>query len=116
MFLPLCDAGFKLGGFNLAVTQSDRALRAFIYVCGSEINEVTGAVATDGTITLSGQGAVQFYDPMTLSSFQATISGTAMTGIFACTLNLGGSATDTVTIKGTLKDVTLYSRDPNVPF
>jgi hypothetical protein len=90
-----CDQTAGFGSFNLRVTQSDRALRAFIYVCGQEINEVTGLVAADGTITLSGQGVALRYDAMTLSSFKATTSGTLMTGTFACTVNVSGSSSNT---------------------
>lgn len=110
---PSCLAG--AGELNLRVTQSDRALRAFIYVCTVEINDLAGTVATDGTITLSGQvGPTPFNGAMTLSSFQATTNGTAMTGTFACTLY--PDTPDTVSITGHLKDVTLWSRNQNAPF
>jgi hypothetical protein len=86
-----------------------RALRAFIYVCGQEINEATGVVATDGTLTLSGQGVALAFDPMTLSSFKSTISGTAMTGTFSCTVNVAGSASNTYSITGKLQNVSLLT-------
>jgi hypothetical protein len=115
---PYCDlvrGGFVVGDFNLRLTQSGKTLRAFIYVCGNELDPVTGMLAADGTITLSGQGALPFYDPMTLSNFQATISGTSMTGRFACTVNFG-STSNYYSLTGTLKGVSLSSRDPNTPF
>jgi hypothetical protein len=113
---PYCDyAAPYLGGFNLRLTQSDRTLRAFIYVCGNELDPVTGMVATDGTIALSGQGVLPPYEPMTLSSFHATISGTSMTGTFACTVTISGLGS-TYSLTGTLKDVDRFSHDPNVIF
>jgi hypothetical protein len=98
------------------VTQSGQTLRAFIYICTVEINDLTGTVATDGTIRLSGQvGPTQFNGGMTLSSFQATTDGAAaMTGTFACTLY--PDTPDTVSITGHVKDVPRFSADPNTPF
>jgi len=104
------------GELNLRVTQSDRALRASIDVCVVEISDLTGTVATDGTITLSGQVVPTPLHAVTLSSFQATINGTVMTGTFACTLYPNGApSADTISFKGRLKDVTLFSRDQNAP-
>jgi hypothetical protein len=114
-----CDqvrSGFVTGGFNLRLTQSGRTLRAFIYVCGNEIDVVTGVLAADGTITLSGQGAVPFYEPMTLSRFHATISGTSMTGTFACTVSPGGFTPNTFSMTGWLQSVSRVSADSNVLF
>ena len=102
-----------VGGFDLRLTQSDRALRGFIHVCGSEISDITGAVETDGTVSLSGHGDVPFNVPITLSLFRSTISGSSMTGSFACTIFLGES---TMTMGGKLNDVTRFSPDPNAPF
>ena len=101
-------------GFNLRLTQSDRTLQGFIYVCLNEIDGITGRVESDGTISLAGAGAVGTYDPMTLMSFHSTISGTTMTGTFARTVNPGTPYA--ISWTGTLKDVVLVSRDPNVPY
>jgi hypothetical protein len=109
-----CSGILTTGPLNLRLTQSDRMLQGFIFICDSEINGITGAVETDGTITLAGSGAVSSSTPMTLTTFQSTINGTVMTGSFGCTLDLGGS--NTLSFAGTLKDVSLYSRDPNIPF
>jgi hypothetical protein len=111
-----CDFAPNFGAFILRVTQSDRALRAYIGVSAHAINEVTGTVATDGTITLSGQGAGPFSNElMTLSSFKSTVSGKSMTGTFAFTVYVNGSTTDTFSIVGRLQDVSLFSPDPNAP-
>jgi hypothetical protein len=88
-------------------------LQGFIYLCGSEIYGITGSVESDGTITLTGSGTVPDYSPITLTAFHSTISGTVMTGSFGCTLTEGGTA---LSFAGNLKDVSLYSRDPNTPF
>ena len=111
---PSCLSG--AGPLNLRVMLSGRTLRAFIYICTVEINDLTGTVAPDGTITLSGQvGPTQYSGGMTLSSFQATTNAAAaMTGTFACTLY--PDTPDTVSIKGHLTDVPRFSPDPNAPF
>jgi hypothetical protein len=109
-----CPPTGTAGGFNLRVTQSDRALRAFVFVCWGEINEAIGSVGNDGTITLTGQDAVGTWAPILLSEFHATVSGNSMTGSFGCTTNPGTAFA--VSMTGTLKDVVLVSTDPNVPF
>jgi hypothetical protein len=81
-----------------------------------EINDLTGTVAPDGTITLSGHvGPTPFSGGMTLSSFHARTNGTAaMTGTFACALY--PDTADAASIKGHLTDVPRFSPDPNAPF
>lgn len=109
-----CPPPGAFGLFNLRVTQSDRSLRAFVYVCLSEINAATGSVGNDGAITLTGQDAVATYAPIMLSEFHATVSGNSMTGTFACTTSPGTAYA--VSMTGTLRDVVLVSTDPNAPF
>jgi hypothetical protein len=105
------------GGFNLRVYQSGQSLRAFIFICEGEINEATGSLGTDGTITLSGQDAVSTWAPITLSAFRASVSGGSLNGTFACTTYNGTfSSADTMSWTGTLSNVVLVSPDPNVPY
>ena len=111
-----CTAFTGPHSFNLRLTQSGRTRRAFIFVCGAELDPVTGTLGTDGTITLSGQGQIPPYDPMMLSAFRSIISGASMTGTFSCTVTSAAAPSNTYSLTGRLQDVSLYSRDPNVPF
>ena len=120
VFASLSACDWELGGghlFTLRVTQSDRSLQGFINVCESQIEDATGTVETDGTVLLSGQAkGNNLYPPMALSDFRAAVRGTAMTGSFVCTVYASGSVPGTISMTGTLKDVTLLSPDPNLSY
>jgi hypothetical protein len=102
------------GTFNLRLTQTGQSARAFAYICGSETNSLTGTVAAEGTVKLSGEDVVPSYSPIKVS-LDMTVTVNSMTGSFDCTLQLGGTAGAAV-MTGSLNNVTLTSRDPNVPF
>ncbi len=75
---------------------------------------MAGTVASNGQVTInSTKGSVAFYGPMT-ASLALMISGTVMTGSFACTLQDSGATT--VTLTGAVQNLTLYSRNPNQNF
>jgi hypothetical protein len=116
--LPALTCGGELPGGELFVrlTQSGASVQGFLSVCDSEADNVNGMVASDGTVTLSGRGSVPFYDPITIDTWRSTVTGTAMTGTFGCTLYPGGSTSNTVLLTGTLKNVSLVSRDPGAVF
>lgn len=107
-----CQNNLEAGSTYLRLVQSETAVHGFLHVCGSEADQVNGTVATNGVLTITGSGSLPFNAPIT-ASLTSTVSGTVMTGSFACVLDIGGYP---FSMTGILKDVTLFSRDPNTPF
>jgi hypothetical protein len=101
------------GSLYLRLTQSGTAVHGFISMCGSEADNVSGHLAANGLLLLSGSGKVPNMDPLIISAWNSSVVGSTMTGTFSCTRTIAGVSDMTIT--GSL-NVTLSSSDPNIPF
>ena len=109
-----CESILQNGPLYLRLTQSGQSVQGFLSVCGAEADQMAGTVAANGMLTFAGRGSALFPDSIT-ASLASTVSGTVMTGSFVCTLNVDTSG-HKIDMTGTLKNVTVVSRDPNAQF